>query len=165
MKSKQTHLVFVVENDHLQENRFRENFQLNQGYTFVYFKSSGACLEQLHLHPMAVLIDHDLRSFNRNQKDAITILEKIRELDHNTEVVFFSKEENQEVARDMVEHGAFDYVVVNNNSLLRLQKTLSNIKTLLRQKKKTAQYRLWVWVALILYTAFVACVAVMYFKD
>jgi DNA-binding NtrC family response regulator len=148
MKSNAKNLVFVVENDHFNEKMIKENFHQDHTHEFVYFKSSAACLHQLSLHPMAVLIDHELKTLNKRERDALKILEKIKELDHHTEVVFYSSMENKELAQDMIQHGAYDYVTVSEYSFLKLQKTLSNIEKFIFHKKSTLQYRLWTWISL-----------------
>ena len=160
---KPKNLVFIVENDHFHEDQIRKNFSNDHSHEFVYFKSSTACLNQLHRHPIAVLVDHELKSINKHERDAVKILEKIKELEHHTEVVFFSTEENSEVARDMISHGAFDYITVNDNSLLRLEKALSNIEKLIRHKKSSASYRLWVIISLFIYTIFIVLMFYLYY--
>ncbi|HTF81876.1 MAG TPA: response regulator, partial [Cytophagales bacterium] len=120
--------VFVVENNSLEGDLIRDFFKKNNKYEFRYFTDSASCFAALHEHPMAVLIDYDLNTINPKEKDGIRILDRIKELDHDTEVVFFSNHENTEVAVATIKHGAFDYIVLNDNQMLRLENELQTIK-------------------------------------
>lgn len=134
--------VFVVENNKLERNLIEDCFTGNQKYDFKYFSDSGSCLKALHEHPMAVLIDYDLNTINASEKDGIKILDKIKELDQNTEVVFFSNHENTEVAVATVKHGAFDYIVLNDYKYMRLENELHSIQDHLFHKTESNKYKL-----------------------
>lgn len=157
-------VVFVVENNYLHEQLIKENFQEEHKHVIKYFRSSADCLSHLDQHPMAVLIDHDLKTLDNKERDALRILEKIKELDQHTQVVFFSETENKQVAQDMLTHGAFDYVTVGPNSYLRLQKVLSNIEATNRHKTDAKRYRLLTWISLLLYVAIMLFIAYLYIK-
>lgn len=148
MKEKDTNLVFVVENQHFRQETIKSYFTEDHTHQFVYFKSSSDCLAELHLHPMAVVVDYELNSIDSNEKDAIKILEKIKELEHHTEVVFFSSIDSVEIANDVIKHGAFDYVVLNSLQFYRLHNILDNIEELKFHKKESKNYRLWTWATL-----------------
>jgi DNA-binding NtrC family response regulator len=99
---------------------------------------------------MAVLIDYDLKTINPNENDAITILKKIKTLEHNTEVVFYSHHDSVEVAIATIKHGAFDYIVVNDNQFLRLENELSAINDFLFHKTESKKYKKLFWLVLVL---------------
>ncbi|MFN8438098.1 MAG: response regulator [Cytophagales bacterium] len=121
--------VFVVENNLLERNMIK-SFLKESGskYDFKFFSNSAECIASLPEHPMAILIDYDLNTINPNEKDAIKILEEIKALENHTEVVFFSTHENTEIAVATIKHGAFDYIVINDNQFLRLENELKTIE-------------------------------------
>jgi len=160
---KANNLVFVIENDHFYEKRIKENFKNDREHVFVYFKTSTTCINQLYRHPIAVLVDYDLNSLNTREKDALKILAKIKELEHDTQVVFFSTIDSKNIAEDVIKHGAYDYVVVNENSFLRLQKTLANIQHLVDNKNASAAFRKKTWIAFAIYTLIVIVIMILYF--
>jgi DNA-binding NtrC family response regulator len=133
--------VFVVENNKLERNLIRDFFKGNHKYEFRYFTTSAECFAALKEHPMAVLIDYDLKTINSSENDGIKILDKIKELEHNTEVVFYSHHENTEVAVATIKHGAFDYIVLNEFLFYRLENELQTIQEHIFHQKESGRYR------------------------
>jgi DNA-binding NtrC family response regulator len=163
MSKTKKNLVFVVENDKLQEKNFKFNFTKDHKHEFVYFKSSDDCLKQLHRHPMAILIDYELKTINADEDDGILLLNKIKELEHHTEVVFFSTHDHPKLAEYTIKHGAYDYIVVNDSQYLRLQNVLSNLENQLFHKKSVKQYKIYSITAWALLGLFLLLVIVLQF--
>lgn len=140
--------VFVVENNKLERNLIKDFFKGNQKYDFRYFMSSADCFAALNEHPMAVLIDYDLKTINASENDGIKILDKIKELEHSTEVVFYSHHENTEVAVATIKHGAFDYIVLNEFHFYRLENELQTIEAHIFHKRQSGKYKFLFWLTL-----------------
>ncbi|MCU0429972.1 MAG: response regulator [Cytophagaceae bacterium] len=147
-------LIFIVENDHFHEELIHQNFDKDTHHEFVYFEHSQDCLDQLHRHPMAVFIDYDLRMLDSNEMDALSILDKIKRLEHHTEVVFFSGRESIELAQAALRHGAFDYLVINDYQYIRMKHVIRNIEKKIHDKqalKKAKRFKIIFYTVTIVY--------------
>ncbi len=164
MKARTENLVFVIENNHFREDKIHENFVHDHDHVFEYFASSSACLAQMHRHPMAVLIDYELKTFNHLESDALKILSTIKENKHHTQVVFFAGKDSLEVSKDVIAHGAYDYVVVGGTQYLRLRKVLENIERLRKHVLSEKKARLMTWIIFALYTGVIIGISIIYLK-
>ncbi len=134
-------LIFVVENNPTQIKDIKEHFIDHKHFEFRFFETSAACLPQIHQHPLAVFIDYDLKEINNEEKDAVFILDEIKRLEHDTEVVFFSAHDNQEVAKDTIKHGAHDYILLNDYRFLRMENNLLNIEEHFTAQRENRKFR------------------------
>ncbi|MBY0424213.1 MAG: response regulator, partial [Cytophagales bacterium] len=135
------HIVFIVENESVKAELIHQFFEKNKHFEFLYFRDSEECLNQLYLHPMAVFIDYDLKTVDSHERDGLKILEEIQKLNHSTEVIFFSSEDHPEVAMDTIKHGAYDYVVINENRFRRMENILFNIEDHELTKKSNRRFK------------------------
>lgn len=134
-------IVLIVENESIKSELIHHHFEKSHQYEILYFKESDECLNQLYLHPMAVFIDYDLKSYDSHERDGIKFLEEIKKLNHSTEVIFFSTEDHPEVAKDTIKHGAYDYVVINENRFRRMENILFNIEDHLNTQKLNKKFK------------------------
>ena len=134
-------IVFIVENESVKSDLIHKFFEKTHHFEFFYFGDSDECLKQLYRHPMAVFLDYDLKSINTHEKDWQKILEEIKNLNHNTEVIFFSSEDHSGVASDTLKHGAYDYIVINENRFRRMENILFNIEDHQSEKKLNRRFK------------------------
>jgi DNA-binding NtrC family response regulator len=134
-------IVFIVENEKVKSELIHQFLEKNHHFEFLYFKDSEECLGQLYLHPMAVFLDYDLKTYDSHERDGLKILDEIKNLNHNTEVIFFSSEDHPEVAADTLKHGAYDYVVINENRFRRMENILFNIEDHQNEKKLNKRFK------------------------
>lgn len=138
-------VVFIVENDGLNTRLMADSFSKSHDFEFVYFTDSASCLAALHQHPMAVVVDYGLNTIDETERDGAKILKEIKKLEHHTEVIFFSTHDNAQVATEMVRHGAYDYVVINDARFVRLEKVLNNVVDYLEAKRESFKYKVFTY--------------------
>jgi DNA-binding NtrC family response regulator len=155
-------IVFIVENESVKSDLIHKFFEKNHHFQFFYFSDSDECLKQLYRHPMAVFLDYDLKSNNSHEKDWLKILEEIKNLNHSTEVIFFSTEDHPEVAKDMIKHEVYDYVVINENRFLRMENILFNIEDHLNAKKLNKRFKVLAYFSVGFVVLWTIAIAILY---
>jgi len=135
-------LVFIVENESIKSELIHKFFEKNFQFEILYFSNSEDCLSQLYLHPMAVFIDYDIKTYDSHERDGVKLLDEIKKLNHSTEVIFFSSEDHPEVAHDTLKHGAYDYILINENRFRRMENILFNIEEHLTAQKLNKRFKL-----------------------
>jgi len=101
------------------------NTKIGKDYTCQTVSSGETCIEKIHsLQPDIVILDHDLAG----QLDGLQTLKQIRKLSPKTTVIMFSGQENVQRAVDILNSGAYDYVVKGDNAILRVKNILKNIR-------------------------------------
>ncbi|MEI7801722.1 MAG: response regulator, partial [Bacteroidota bacterium] len=99
------------------------------------------CLRNLDLNPDYIILDYNLNSVNTSAANGLEILKKIKEEKPDVFVIFLSGQEKIEIAVDTIKYGAYDYVVKNQSSFLRIENCLINIHKNLRLAYLAKVYR------------------------
>ena len=81
-----------------------------------------------------------LNSVDKDAKNGIEILDKIKESNALIPVIILSAQDKIEVAIDCMHHGAFDYVVKSEPIFMRLQKIITSIMEVNKLKKQIDWY-------------------------
>ncbi len=132
--------VFLVDDDPLYLRLLEIQFLEHGGFEIESFSSGEECLENLSQKPDLIILDYMLSSVNKDAKNGIEILDKIKEFNDHIPVVILSSQDKIEVAIDCMHHGAFDYVVKSETVFMRLQKIITNIMEVNKLKKQINWY-------------------------
>lgn len=154
-------LVFIVENESVKADLLHQYFDKTHLFEFIFFQTSEECLQQLYLHPLVVFLDYNLQSFDSHERDGLKLLDEIKQLDHHTEVVFFSMEDHPGVAKDTLAHGAYDYVVINENRFRRMENIVFNIQEHLETKRENKRFKFITYVTIGIVVVWTIVVAVL----
>ena len=87
-----------------------------------------------------MILDYFLNSLNKDAKNGIEILDKIKEQNVHIPVVILSAQDKIDVAIECMHHGAFDYVVKSETVFMRLQKIITSIMEVNKLKKQIDWY-------------------------
>jgi DNA-binding NtrC family response regulator len=104
------------------------------------FTSGVDCLENIHLNPDIVFLDHNMDTYTGYE-----VLKKIKRYNPNIFVVMVSAQEAVKTAVDTLKHGAFDYIEKDDHLGKNLQNSLKKIievKELLQAKKPSLLKRI-----------------------
>src|ERR1051325_3346608 len=116
--------IFVVEDDEWFNKLLMHTASLNPDFEVKSFSSARDFLSQLSIRqPDAVTLDYRLPDATGGE-----VLQKIKELSPNTEVVIISEQENIETAVELLKLGAYDYIVKGKDIRDRLLNTINNIR-------------------------------------
>jgi two-component system, NtrC family, response regulator AtoC len=120
-------LIFIVEDDPWYGEFLEASVHLFPNVGVQRFSTAKACINALGTRPSLITLDYRLPEMGG--KDALrTILEK----DPKVKVVVVSAQEDIETAVDLLKHGAYDYLVKNEQTRDRLWNI---VKILLKEAK------------------------------
>ena len=98
--------IFVVDDDIFCLTLY-EQFLRNLGYSdMTSFNAGDECLHKIKEGPALVFMDYNMEGMN-----GIEVLKKIKAINPRIMVYIISGQENSQVAKEAMQHGALDYVV------------------------------------------------------
>lgn len=126
--------TFIVDDDPFVGLIYKKHLS-NLGYTNLHhFQSGVECLDNLHLNPQVVLLDHQM-----SQVNGFEVLKKIKRSNPDTAVIMVSGQEDMATALNALKYGAFDYIIKDNTETSRIENALGRLAKLrsLRPVKKS----------------------------
>ncbi len=100
-----------------------EQFLINKGFEdFLLFDNGMDCLQQFHMLPDIVLLDHDMSGIN-----GIDLLKKIKAIDDDIYVIMISGHKNPEARINALRHGVYAFIPKDEQDLTVLEQTLMMI--------------------------------------
>jgi FixJ family two-component response regulator len=126
--TRENKLVFIVD-DNLSYANMLNVFLLNEipGLETMLFNTGEACLHDMYLNPLAVVLDYYLDSKVEFAWNGGQILKKILAADPSANVIVISAQDKIEIALDCVKEGAREYVMKNEKAFLEIKKIVLNI--------------------------------------
>ena len=114
--------IFIVEDDPWYGEFLEASIQLFPNVEIHRFGQANACIDALGQNPSLITLDYRLPDMGG--KDALNfILEK----NQTAKVVVVSAQEDIETAVDLLKHGAYDYLVKNEQTRDRLWNIVKNL--------------------------------------
>lgn len=115
--------IFVVEDDDWYNRFLVHHLSMNPEFEVKGFKSGMELLKNLHESPDMITLDFRLPDIKGND-----LLRKIRQQDDSIEVIVISGQEDIQTAVDLLQEGAFDYLVKSDNLQARLHIAIQKIR-------------------------------------
>ncbi len=115
--------VFIVEDDLIYAKMLKYHLSLNKEYDVYVFSSGKECIDNLHLHPIAISLDFSLPDMS-----GYDVLRKIKEFDEKIAVLVVSGQEDIKIAVNMLQSGADEYFVKDKNTKDLLWKSILKYK-------------------------------------
>lgn len=134
--------IFIVDDDLMYLKSLEFQLRQNPNLKVEIFLTGEACIEKLFLYPDIVILDYILNTPNNKALSGPQTLVKIKTILPNTQVIMLSAMESAEVATNSIKLGAFDYVIKNQNTFLRLK---ACIKKILGIYSKEKELMVWDW--------------------
>ena len=121
--------IFVVEDDPFTCLLYKKHLK-NLGFGKInHFFSGIDCLNNLHISPEIVLLDHDM-----DEITGFEILLKLKRHNPDIAVIMVSGQEKILTAVDALKYGAFDYIIKGDKETDRISATLERYSRLLSIK-------------------------------
>lgn len=133
--------VFLVDDDPIFQKVLETQFKERTQYEIKTFSTGEDCLKKLSEKPDIIFLDYQLNSLSPKAQTGLQILNKIKAINPEIEVVILSSQDHIEVAVNCMKHDAFDYIVKSESAFMRAQKAVSAILNLKRIKKELVFYR------------------------
>jgi DNA-binding NtrC family response regulator len=115
--------IVVAEDDPWYAELLQYHLSLNPDYRVEIVKSGKALLSKLTEKPDVVTLDYSLPDTSGSD-----LLKRIKSEYPNTHVVVVSGQEDIKTAVDLLQQGAYDYIVKDDDTQKRLWKTIANIR-------------------------------------
>lgn len=141
-------MIFIVDDDPVLAEMLKDHLSKMTNYEIRIFEKGEDCLDQIHLKPGIVFLDFYLNSVDKNAMDGLEILQEIKKVDPEIDVVMLSGQDKIEVAVKTMQYGAFDYIVKGESAFYRAEKAVFNIYRFKKLQGNADTYkRLSIWLA------------------
>jgi len=116
--------LFIVDDDEYMAKILKNDLSNHFGKTLIIttFNSGKTCLENVTKNTDIVILDYFL-----NNENGLEILQKIKSINPQTEVIMFSNNENIVAAIEAFKRGAKDFVVKDKNSFNKVNRQVRRI--------------------------------------
>jgi DNA-binding NtrC family response regulator len=128
--------IFVIEDNEWYGELLMHRLSQNPNHSVFRFTTARACLDQLGEQPDFITLDYSLPDAKGEE-----VLRQIRERVPGTEVIVISGQEDVRTAVNMLQQGAYDYLVKDENTLDRLWNIVSKVEQQARLRRENSQLR------------------------
>ena len=118
-----TFKIFIVDDDKWYGEIIKYHLALNPEWEVHLFGSGNEVLEHLHEGPSVVTLDYSMPNMSGMQ-----VLKKIKAINNSIPVVIISGQDDIETAVDLIQKGAYDYIVKNDGTKSRIWNVIKNIR-------------------------------------
>jgi two-component system, OmpR family, response regulator len=140
MKESNKIKLFLVDDDAV-FLKLSEIAMLEQAdFSIETYPTGELCVKNLSHNPDIILLDYDLNGIDKNAMNGIQTLDKIKRFNSDINVVMLSSQDKIDVAVDCMQHRAFDYIVKDKSSFLRLKNIITTLFALKNMEKKLVWY-------------------------
>jgi len=102
-------LVFFVDDDKMILNLLEYTFKSRAGIQVKTFFSGEECLENLHLKPDLVVLDH-LFPEDTGQMSGLDVIREMRKADKNVSIIVLSSQQDENLIPEFLKIGAKQYI-------------------------------------------------------
>jgi DNA-binding NarL/FixJ family response regulator len=102
-------LVFFVDDDKMIINLLEYTFKSRHGIQVKTFFSGEECLENMHLKPNLVVLDH-LFPEDKGFMSGMEVLIKLKEIDKDCTVIVLSSQQDKSLIAEFIKNGAKKYI-------------------------------------------------------
>jgi len=117
-------LIFFIDDDIVILNLMEFTFQSRHDYEVVCFKTGEECLENLHLNPNLIVLDHILMGAGKNNLNGLDILKEIRKINQEVPVVILTGQGDDTLLTEFMENGANRYLTKDDYFIDSLIETI-----------------------------------------
>lgn len=102
-------LVFFVDDDKMILNLLEYTFKSRAGIQVKTFFSGEECLENMHLKPDLVVLDH-LFPENTGQLSGMDVIKKMRKANKDVSIIVLSSQQDEKLIPEFLKMGANQYI-------------------------------------------------------
>jgi two-component system, OmpR family, response regulator len=141
--------IFIVDDDPVLAEMLKDHLAKMTAYDIRLFETGEECLQHINDKPGIIFLDFYLNSVNKNAMDGLEVLQEIKKVDPDVDVVMLSGQDKIEVAVKTMQYGAFDYIVKGESAFYRAEKAVFNIYRFKKLQGNATKYRnLSIWLAI-----------------
>jgi len=141
--------IFIVDDDPIIAEMLKDHLTKMTNYEISIYESGEECLKHISQQPGIIFLDFYLNSVNRDAMDGLEVLQEIKKIDPEVDVVILSGQDKIEVAVKTMQYGAFDYIVKGEAAFYRAEKVVFNIYRFKKLQGNASKYKnLSIWLAI-----------------
>ena len=126
-QSSMGRLIFFIDDDKVILNLLEYTFQSRHDYDVVCYKTGEECLENLHLGPNLIVLDHILEGEDENTLNGLETLKEIRNVNKDIPVVILTGQGDDKLLSEFMENGADKYLTKNDYFINSLMETIEQV--------------------------------------
>jgi CheY-like chemotaxis protein len=120
-------LIFFIDDDSVILNLMEFTFQSRSDYEVVCFRTGEECLENLHLNPSLIVLDHILVGAGENNLNGLDILKEIRKINKEIPVIILTGQGDDDLLTKFMENGANRYLTKDDYFIDSLIETIQQV--------------------------------------
>lgn len=155
--------VFLVDDDtmFLKSLEHHLHLKLKEKINLKTFSTAETCMKNLEQKPDIIVLDYFLNRTDQHAMNGVQALEKIKHTHPDINVIMLSGQDNMQIAIDSMKYGAFEYVVKNENALMKMHNTIRNSMKAIKMAEQLKFYK-WFVAILISIIAIIAITAIIH---
>lgn len=120
-------LIFFIDDDKVILNLLEYTFKSRHDYDVACFKTGEECLENLHMNPSLIVLDHVLESAGKASLNGLETLKEIRKINKDIPVVILTGQGDDKLLSEFMEHGADRYLTKDDFFIDSLVETIAQV--------------------------------------
>lgn len=126
-QSSMGRLIFFIDDDKVILNLLEYTFQSRHDYDVVCYKTGEECLENLHLNPDLIVLDHILEGIDENTLNGLETLKEIRGINREIPVVILTGQSDEKLLSEFMDNGADKYLTKDDYFINSLIETIAQV--------------------------------------
>jgi two-component system OmpR family response regulator len=118
------HLVFVVEDNSFFLDIVTTHLSDNDNLIVRSFITAEEAIEKLNENPEIIVLDYYLDKDNPDAMNGMQAMLKIKEIGCRAKIIILSGQDSLETAGELIDEGAFDYVIKDSDAIKILEKKI-----------------------------------------
>ena len=140
MRNENKIKLFLVDDDALFLKSLEIEFLQHADFDIETYATGELCMLNLSNRPDVIILDYLLDGIDKNAKNGIETLDKIKAFNPDIPVVMLSSQDKIDVAINCMHHRAYDYVVKSETAFIRLKKIITTIFHYKKMEKELNWY-------------------------
>jgi two-component system OmpR family response regulator len=141
MANEPKRYLFLVDDEPIQNEMLKDYLDERFLYEIKIFDNGEEALNNMHLNPEIVILDYHLSAHNKNAKNGVEILKKMKDNFPQVQVIVLSGQDKIDVAVDTMKYGAYDYVVKGESAFSRIENVINNASELHKMRTINKGYK------------------------
>ena len=130
MSDERLKKVFIIEDNEMHSMMMDYILSKENSFNIFRFKSGEECIKKLNLRPDIIILDYGLPGI-----DGLETFKQIKEYNSKIPVVVITENSNNGIAKEFKDNGAYEYIVKDPNSFLKLSQVIESILVRLSERE------------------------------
>ncbi len=119
--------IFFIDDDKVILNLMEFTFQSRHDYDVICYTTGEKCLENLHLNPRLIVLDHILAGTGDNCLNGLDTLKEIRKVNKDIPVIILTGQGDDTLLTEFMENGANRYLTKDDFFIDSLIETIQQV--------------------------------------